>query len=87
MVPVSLFQFVLIYLQVANLCARGLAACYYIRRPHNECVMTGALEGSYRLVLFTPEMLLEKKMERNVANVAGEKKWREMLLSTVYTST
>ena len=29
----------------------------------------------------------EKKMERNVANVAGEKKWREMLLSTAYTST
>ena len=74
MVPISLFQFVLIYLQVASLCARGLAACYVSGAQHDECVMTGALEGSYRLVLFTPEMLLEKKI------------WREMLLGTVYTS-
>ena len=61
MVPISLFQFILIYLQVASLCARGLAACYISGDQHDECVMTGALEGSYRLVLFTPEMLLEEK--------------------------
>ena len=59
------------YLQVASLCARGLAACY-ITADQEDHVKIGVLIGKYQLVLFTPEMLLDTKI------------WRKMLLGEIY---
>ena len=60
-------------LQVANLSARGLAACYIAGDQGDEGVKNGVTRGDYQLVFFTPEMLLDKR------------RWRKVLLGEVYS--
>lgn len=68
------YQYIKIILQVAALSGRGLAVCYITGEQEDACVKVGVRNGDYQLVLFTPEMLEEKKQ------------WRRMLLGEVYSS-
>ena len=54
--------------------AKGLPACYIAGGQEDECVKEHVMKGDYQLVMFTPEMLLNKKL------------WRRMLLGKVYSS-
>ena len=69
-----LFRAILHYeFQVSSLSERGVKACYITAEQHDE-IVKGVVQGLYQLVYFTPEMLL------------GSKKWRKVLLSSVYSS-
>ena len=59
-------------MSVASLHRRGLKACYISSDQEDRDVKEGVVKGDYRLVYFTPEMLLVSK------------RWREKLLEEVY---
>ena len=53
----------------------GIKACYISGEQDNEYVKESVLKGDYQVVYFTPEMIL------------GSKRWREMLVGEVYSTT
>ena len=52
---------------------KGVKSCYMSADQDSEDVKQGLIEGEYQVVYFTPEMILVGK------------RWREMLLSEVYS--
>ena len=58
--------------QVASLRHRGLSCCYISGGKEEDA--EGVKNGSYRVVFFTPEMLLERS------------RWRKLLLGEVYST-
>lgn len=61
-------------LQVASFSARGLATAYVTGESGNEEMKRGVSVGAYKLVFFTPELLMDNK------------RWRKVLMSNVYTA-
>ena len=53
---------------IGNLSTRGLRTCCVTGDQEDNCVKESVMKGEYQLVLFTPEMLIDKKQ------------WRWMLL-------
>ncbi len=64
----------MLMLKVSSLSLMGVRACYISGEQDDEEVKEGAAKGAYQIIYFTPEMIL------------GKKKWRQMLLSEVYSS-
>ena len=62
----------MIIIQVANLSAKGILTAYIAAEQTDTTIIEKVTEGDFRLVFFTPEMLLLKK------------KWRHLLSSSVY---
>ena len=56
-----------------HLKAKGLRVATVTSGQDDIEILNGIRKGAYSLVLFTPEMLLQTR------------KWREMLLSDIYT--
>lgn len=51
----------------------GIRACHISGEQDDEAVKEGAVQGSYQVIYFTPELLLESK------------KWRKVLLSDTFS--
>ena len=62
-----------IYIQVASFSAKGLLSAYITADQEDITIIQGVTEGNYKLVFFTPEMLLLKK------------KWRYLLTTPQYS--
>ena len=60
-------------IQVASFSAKGILSAYITADQEDTTIIQGVTEGNYKLVFFTPEMLLLKK------------KWRYLLTTTPYS--
>ena len=60
-------------MQVTTLSEKGLPSAYVTAEQKNEEVLKGIRDGIYKLVFFTPEMLLLNKC------------WRQLLMTQVYS--
>ena len=60
-------------MQVTTLSEKGLPSAYATAEQKNEEVLKGIRDGIYKLVFFTPEMLLLNKC------------WRQLLMTQVYS--
>ena len=60
-------------MQVTNCIEKGLSSAYVTAEQKSEEVLQGVQDGIYKLVFFTPEMLLLNKC------------WRQLLMIQVYS--
>jgi len=64
---------VLLYLQVTRFIEKGLPSAYITAEQKSNEILKGVQDGIYKVVFFTPEMLLLNKC------------WRQLLMSRVYS--
>ena len=62
------------YMQVASFSSKGIQAAYVSADQKDEEIIGGVIEARYKIVFFTPEMLLLKR------------KFRSLLMSPAYSS-
>ena len=58
--------------QVASFNVKGISSAYVNRDQHDKNILSGVINGNFKIVFFTPEMLL---LNRN---------WRELLTINIY---
>ena len=60
------------YFEVVRFKEKGISSAYITGDQHNEDVLSGVTNGKFKLVYFTPEILLLNK------------KWRELMMTDIY---
>ena len=71
--PLAIYMYMYYVLQLRSLSERGLKVICVNGDLQDGSIKKRVLHGEYQVVLFTPEMLLEKKC------------WRRMLCSDIYS--
>ena len=61
-------------IQTVSFTKKGLSTAYVAFEQEDKEVLQRVMDGAYKLVFFTPEMLLQRK------------KWRTLLKSPVYSN-
>ena len=54
--------------QVASFIEKGISSAYVNRDQHDKNILSGVINGKFKIVFFTPEMLLLNRNWRDVNN-------------------